>query len=1175
MQQFISLHNHTYFSILHSLISPKDLLARAKELGQSAVGVEDYGSMAGIWDCYKAAKATNTKLIVGCEFYFTDDVKNKVDKLRYIVLIAKNAAGYKNILILNRVGFENSSIISKKIVPVVDWKMIEEHAEGVICLTGCGNGIFGQLLNDKNFEAAEATLTRLHRIYGDDLGVEVQAHNLVRPATYNAGATNQFFTNAHAIRLAQKHKLRIVPTTNAHYIKRDDSEVHDTTLAIAASQPVYSNARLKYNVSDLYMKTGEEVKSFFTRNHSEEFVDEIIANTVYFADKCETPDWIDPKFSNPTGKELPSFPIKDENDYQQFLIWKGKQSETSKALDNDKLFLRFRCEKYFFKKVPSDKRDLYKQRLYEELDVFYHCGSSSYMLIAADYIEWARQNGATLSPGRGSVGCSLVAYLLNIHFVDPIKYNLPFERFYSKLRQSFADIDADFLKAKRDDVLQYIVHKYGKDNVAQITNNIYITPKVYVRDLSRSCEFGGDRAAAVKIGTDIADIIPKKDINGNEVRTYKDILANSPLFVELIKKYPKLDKNSAICGKPRGLGLHAAGIVIGQRKLSEIVPTRIDKDNIVSVQFDKDRVEEVGLVKMDILGVEALDIIEETNRLISASGKIVPKIDYEAYDEKTYELISKGDTFCVFQFGVSSGTIDLCKKIKPKTIDDLAIITTITRPASREIREDFIKTREGRMKVKLLHPSLQNALKDTFGFPLYDESLLLIARDVAGWDLAEADKLRKLTKEKGKNPEKVEQWRQEFIEGAVKNGIKKEDAIIIWADIVIPYSKYSFNKSHAVAYSMLSFHTAYLKAHFPVEFLLAHLMSEIRSGAQNAQENIDKIKQELRNHKIKIVPPDINNSPFTYQIQGSDTLLTGLDALKFVGDDAIKEILEKRPFKSFDDFIQRVGTTVNFKTIQALSASGCLDSFGLSRKLMSLYCSDYRKKFQVWIKKHDPTKEIFSYPWPVEKEWTKPELYALEKHYLGEIFVCGKAEAYPGFFNGNSYQAKYIKQMANKDRVSPVKAEVKSIFEFKVKKETSKYLGEDMIKSTIEDQSGDQITLTIFPNKWKDMKSKIKELGRGRLKFEVGMVIHFAGTVNDYDDEKNIIMEELYDCAPPPSLPKDLKAKKISVKKKKDDNVVKGLDISDIDKAIEALEDDLFADGLIDLNDEDDQDDDI
>jgi DNA polymerase-3 subunit alpha len=382
------------------------------------------------------------------------------------------------------------------------------------------------------------------------------------------------------------------------------------------------------------------------------------------------------------------------------------------------------------------------------------------------------------------------------------------------------------------------------------------------------------------------------------------------------------------------------------------------------------------------------------------------------------------------------------------------------------------------------------------------------------------------------------------------------------------------SNSHAVVYSMLSFHTAYLKAHFPVEFLLANLMYEIRSNVKQAKENIEKIKNELKKNGIKINAPNINTSPFTYEIQKDNSLLTGLDALKFVGDEAIKDILAKRPFVSFDDFMQRVDThAVSAKTIQALAASGALDSFGLSRKLMYLYCSDYRKKFQVWCKKHNAKQEQFVYPWPVEKEWSKPELYALEKLFLGEVFICDKTEAYPGFFNSKSYPIKLIKQLADKDKVSPIRAEIKSIFEFKVKKETSKYIGQEMIKATIEDQCGDSITLTIFAKNWKETKAKIKELSRGRNKFIEGMVIHFAGSVNEYEDEKNIILDDLYSYAPPPAPPQDLKAKKTAIKKKKENNYEdKPLNIDDIDEAIESIEDDLFYEGHIELDEEDSDD---
>lgn len=1172
MPNFISLHNHSHFSILSSLSSPKDLLLRAKELNQSAIAVTDYGNMAGIWSAYKASKETGVKLIVGCEFYFLDSVSIRNGKLRFVVLLAKNAEGYKNLLSLNKIGFENSTIIGKRVIPVIDWELLKSHSSGLICLTGCGNGIVGQLLNGKQFDLAEEALVKLHDIFGDSLGVEIQSHNLMRGATHYSCAVDQPFTNRHLIRLATKLNLKIVPTTNSFYLKKENHETHDVLLAIGSMQPVYSNARIKYDVSDFYLKSGEEVKTFFSRNYSEEFAKSICENTVYFANMCENPNWVDPKYSNPTGKELPVFSVASEPDYEEFKKWSlscGLKDE------EDNLYLRFKCESILKNKIHPNKYDLYKKRLEEELDVFNYCGSSSYMLITADIVNYAKKNNIPAGPGRGSCGGSLVAYLLGIHMADPIKYGLVFPRFFSKLRNSYADVDMDFSKGKRHLVIEYIISKYGKENFAQISNIIETTPKVFVRDVARSCDLARNRTDSVKLGNNIADVIPKKDVNDRDVRTYNDIVNASPLFSEFVKKHPEFQKYSGICGKPRAFGLHAAGVIVSKRPIASIVPIRLDKDRVPSVQLDKDAIEEVGLVKMDILGIETLDIIEKTNSLIYEKTGKAPDPDYEAYDEKTYDLISSGDTYGVFQFGTSAGTVDLCRKIKPKSIEDLAIITTLARPASKDIREAFIKARQNKIANKLLHKSLENSLKETYGFPLYDESLLILAKDVAGWELDEADKLRKLTKEKGKNPEKAEKWRLEFIEGAVKNNIDKNTAIKIWHEIVEPFGKYSFNKSHAVLYSMISFHTAYLKAHYPVEFLLANLMFEIRSNAPNADENIDKIKQELRNNKITILPPDVNKSTITYELKENNELLTGFEALKSVGDDAITNILELRPYASFDDFMLRVNSSsVRAPAIQSLAASGCFDSFGISRKSIYLYCSDYRKKLQVWLKKHDPKTEKFTYPWPEEKEWSVPELYALEKNCLGEAFVCKKDKAYISqdmqFFDKKSYPIKFIRQMQNKESIPLIKAEIKSIFEFKVKKANSKFFGEAMIKATIEDEFGEQITLTVFPNKWKETKYRMKEICGSRFKFEEGIAISFSGTVNLYEDEIGIILENFFTFCPHPQLPKDLKAKKIIKNNVETDKNLNKLDLNNnLDEYINGIEDSLFDGGFIDLSDED------
>lgn len=1163
--QFISLHNHSHYSILKALPSPKDLLLRAKELGQSALALTDHYSFAGIWEAFKISKEIGIKLIVGAEFHFLSDANKKDDKLRHIILLAKNATGYRNLLSMNRLGYDNPVLAGKKIIPVIDWQLLQKYSDGVICLTSCGNGIISQHINAKNFDAAITDLKRLVEIFGkDNLGVEVQSHALNRPATHYNGSINQVFTNYHLIKLAQQFDLRVVPTCNTHYLKKEHAGIHDVLLAIGAMQPVYSNARLKYNVPDFYLKSGEEMQTFFSRNFGDEFATNICANTIYFADKCEVAEWIDPKHSNLAGKELPEFDVKQTEDYAVFTSWLSSQDENIRSLNSDDAFLRFKCYEIFSQKYKHHlslfKQAEYIERLEKELMVLKKQGFSSYMLIVADYVNWAKRNSAVYSFGRGSIGGSYVAYLLGIHAADPIRYGLIFERFQNIEKTSYPDADCDFSAADREKVIQYIHRKYGIDKVAFVSNFSRITPKVYARDIARSLEFGNNRQEAVNIGDQIADSISKdvkNSINFNDLRT-------SPLFMEYVKHHPELIQNAAILGKIRNTATHAAALVIGRRPLNGLVPLRTDKDGHQTLEHEKNNAEASGLVKMDILGLSTLDLIESTFSIINR-GKdthmTMGDIKFEEYDKKTYDLISRGDTFGVFQFGTSGGTIELCKKIKPRSIEDLAIITTLARPAAAAIREEFIKTREGKQQFTPIHPSLHNAFQKTYGFALYDESILQLGQDVAGWSLNEADRLRKMIKEKGKYPDKDKKVKEDFITGAVLNGIEHSIAVKIWNENVATMGSYTFNKSHAVLYSFLSYVTAYLKAHFPVEFLLAHLMADIKSNAPDAKLNVDRAKSELRAHNVKILPPNINQSYMAYHLLDTHTLLTGLDALKFVGDDAIQDIIEKRPFKDFDDFMQRVETKkVRSSAVQALAASGCIDHFGIPRKLIYLYCQDYRKKLQVWLKKHDPITEKFTYPWKQEPDWSKPELYALENNYLGEAFVCSKKEAFGNFFLSKEHaNVTVINASKNRTFLPSVKAEIKSVFELKVKKEGSRFLGQEMLKVTIEDEDGIQCGVTVFPEQWQRIKQQLKT-HKNKWAFEPGYAIHFVGTCNMYDNQMGVILDTLCEIAPPPSVPKDLKAKKISIKDKVPE--VAG-QVSDL---ISEIENELILEGLVDLD---------
>ena len=1160
MIDFVSLHNHSDFSILDSLAPVKELFARAKELGQSAIAITDHGSLAAAWTAFKLAQSMKIKLIMGCEMYFQDNDYNHDEKLRHIILLAKNAEGYSNLLTLNKKGFDQNVILGNKAYSVINWKLLEEHSAGLICLTACGNGILNQLLIANKMEDVKKTIVRLKSIFGDNLGLEIHPNNLKRNQNIYHEAIDQQFFNAKLIALGKEYGIRVVPTCNTHYVNKEESETHDVLLSIGSHQPVSSNFRLKYSVPEFYLKSGDEVKAFFARNNGEEYAQQLCDNSLYFAGLCEDPAWIDPKYTNPSGKELPEFPVKDQDDYDEFLQWENKQEETVKALDEDKKYLRYVCVKNFhkIKDLDENKTVLYKDRIDEELDILEFHGFSSYMLVAADYLDWARANGVAVGMGRGSVGGSLVAYLQNIHQADPIEYGLIFARFHNKEKSSYPDIDSDFAPSGREKVQNYLRKKYGEDNVACVSNINTITPKVYARDIARACELGGSKEEAIIIGNSVADSISA------EFHSIDEAMQKSAIFSAYCEKYPEYVKYKAICGKCRAWSTHAAGIIISKRALTGLVPLRKDKDGILALEYDKNKAEETGLVKFDTLGLATLDIISDTVNLIKESGGEDPLIDLKYDDKKTYDLITEGDTFGVFQFGTSAGTVDLCKKVKPSNIEDLANINALARPSAKDMREDFILTKNGKQPMVLLHPSLERAFKGTYGFGLYEECLMYLAQDVAGWSLHEADRLRKLTKEKGKNPEKVNKWRQEFIEGAVVNKVPEYIAIRIWDEVVIGFEGYGFNRSHASLYSMISYQTAYLKAHYPIQFLLANLLAEVNSNAADSAKKIQQIKKEIRAHKVKILRPDINKSSLSYKLQGKE-LITGLDALKFVGDDAIKDIIQKRPFSSFLDFMVRVDSKkVRSNTIQALASCGCLDSFNIPRKLIYLYCSDYRKKLQVWLKKHDPNKEQFAFPWPQEDDWSKSEIYALEQFYLGESFSCKPADAYGNFFKDEHPTIMTIKKSKEKTNLAGIKAVVKDVFEFKVKKETSKYLGQSMIKAVIEDKNGEQCSCTIFPDRLENMKDMMKVF-YSKAKFEPGIAICFSGNVNSYDGEVGIILDKLFNFSLNPSKPDDLKAKKISLKKE-----AKPLKPSSNELLFEDIEDEMINDGLLDAEEDSD-----
>lgn len=1425
-----------------SLITPKELFVKVKELNQNVVQISDYDTLSGSWDCFNIAKDAGIKLIIGCDFTFVDDIKNSSNvRLRHIVLSAKNHIGYKNLLALHREAFDNFIIQFKKAVPIIDWNLLEKYSDGLICTA---DDILGQLINNKQQNKAKEQAQKLKDIFNDDLAFVIQPNALVRKATSYNDYLDQSMTNRYLIKFGEELNVKIIPATNAHFLTKEQYEAHDVLLAIGSGQPVRSGARLKFN-SDFYLKSREEVYNFFSRLYKDK-IDTWLDNTLYFAEKCEEPVWIDPKYSRPNKNdlwELPHFLVENQKDYAEFKIWK-QTNELVKNKPDDVAYLRYICEIEIIKRNQENKE--YRERLEKELNVLEIKNLSSYMLIVADFLNWARENNIPVGAGRGSAGGSYVGYLLNIHEADPIKYELLFERFYNIDKTGVSDIDSDISKAGKGFVEQYISDKYGKEYFAQVSNFSQITPKPYAKFISKTFMYGGDQKSAVAVGAAIAGAIP------DDIHSVMEALDKAPLFAAYAdqSKYKHLKEYAALIGnKTYNYALHAGAVVIGQRPLAEIVPLRKTKDGDIAIEYNKDQVEANGLVKIDLLGLSTLDIIQDTFNLIKERGKKLPAIpwNYDENDQKTYEMISRGDNHGVFQLGTSGGTIDLCKRVKPKNIEDLAIITALTRPGvSKDVRDEFIQRKDGKKKVELAHPMLKRAFGATFGLGIFDECLMWLAVDIAGWDLNQADRLRKFVKDKGKNPEKSIKLREDFINDTTNNKVNfftRKQATKIWDEIVANFGAYAFNKcligstilkeggrnknspnyisikelydaknsktswgekirsgkfqllqmdedgrirpqkvkniyyngkrevfkiktingkeitgtsnhklltnngyltiaemnigtklicvgkkeiyikkgyqsiravgkkynqcgmptgernpswidgrnvyfnkakkdvfnrakekcefcsktdstrfefahikpleecngnyiiyhsennikylcnnchkqldydkgerkkqwsrglpteideivsiefagiedvydiemnssnhnfiandivshnSHAITYSFLSYQTAYLKANYPLEFLVANLTYESGSNAQDASDNILAAKKEIRKHKVKILPPNINKSGKTYQIIDDNTLLTGFDSLKFIGSNSIPEILAKRPFKSFDDFLTRIDARkVNSKTIQALVAGGCLDDFGLPRKLMYQYSSDYRKKLQIWNKKQHLETEVFNYPFPNIEDWSPPEAYAMEVFFIGEGLSGNVRSVYPGFFDNRAINLSTLSEkysdISNNDRISVpgslgiIEGVISGFYQFKVKNPESKIFGEMMTKIDLTDPYGSSIPITIFPSKLDDFNKRLKQLGKTKL--EPGTAIHLSGTLNWFDGSLSLIFDDLKKAAPKPAMPTDLEHKSVKMKitGKKNKNIIE----NSIEDIIEEYEDVITESGLEELD---------
>ncbi len=910
--KFTHLHTHSHYSLLDGLSKIDDLISRVKELGMDSVAITDHGNLYGTIEFYKKAKAAGIKPIIGCELYVARgshlDKRPNIDDERYhLVVLAKNQTGYKNLVKL--VSYAHLDGFYYK--PRVDKELLRKHSDGLIALSACLGGEISQTLLNKGIEAAETVAFEHQEIFGKgNYFLELQQHPNIE---------EQNIVNPLILELARKTKIPLVGTQDSHYLKPDDAHAHDVLLAVQTNNRTDDKDRLTMKVDDFSITGPEETYKKFklVKGLEEQELNQIFENTQLIADQCN--------LEIELGKiQLPHFEIPD-------------------GFENADEYLKHLCYEGLKNKPMAAPKEEAKERLNYELSVIKQTGFATYFLIVQDLVNWAKNQNIIVGPGRGSAAGSLAAYLLNITGVDPLKYGLIFERFLNPARISMPDIDLDFDDARRYEVLDYVAKKYGYDHVAQIITFGTMASRGAIRDAGRALGLSYDFCD--KIAKTIPFNLPLK-------KALESITELKEMYNRDNQAKGLIDSAMRLEGVARHASTHACGVVITKEPLIEQVPlqkanpirgrdtlralaasngTSEDKEeDTVITQYEMRAVEDLGLLKIDLLGLANLTIIENTLKLIDKIHGLKINMDEIPFDDKeTFRLLREAKTTGVFQLE-SSGMKRYLKELKPNRFEDVCEMITIYRPGAMELIPEFIARKHGKRKIEYLHPKLEPILKETYGIMIYQEQLIEAVQALAGFTLAEADVLRKAVGKKIRNL--LMKQEVKFMEGALKNGTPPEVAKKFWA-LIEPFNRYGFNKSHGIAYAMISYQTAYLKAHYPVEFMAA-LMNSNAGDIEKIAFLID----EDNSMGISVMPPDINESFAYFAViptqPGDDMKIRfGLLSVKNVGENIVKAIIEERErnglFSSMEDFISRVQhKDLNKKSLESLIKCGALDSLG-------------------------------------------------------------------------------------------------------------------------------------------------------------------------------------------------------------------------------------------------------
>lgn len=1050
---FVHLHLHTEYSLLDGAIRIDDLIRKAIDLRMPAVAITDHGNLFGALEFYQKAMKAGVKPIIGCETYVAPG--SRFDKTTtsgyqdeasyHLLLLARNQQGYKNLVKLITAGYLEGFYYR----PRIDKELLRSHSKGLIASSGCIAGeIPSLLLQNRYDEAKKVALEYLEMLGKDNFFLELQDN----------GIPEQEQANRELIRLSRDTGIPLIATNDCHYLNKEDHKAHDALLCIQTGKTIKDKNRLHFSSDAFYVKTPEEMKRSFSH------VPEAISNTIAVAERCN--------LELELGKyHLPHFPVPQGHTLESYMAELARKG----------LKERFKEIEAVRGKGSFDP-EIYEKRLEYEIKMIARMGFAGYFLIVWDFIRYAKEKGIPVGPGRGSAAGSLVAYSLGITDLDPLPYNLLFERFLNPERISMPDIDVDFCMDRRDEVLRYVTEKYGQDHVSQIITYGTMMARGVIRDVGRVLDIPYSEVDR------IAKLIP----NTLNI-TLEKAMQQEPKLREITKKDPRIAEMMKIAlnleGQVRHASKHAAGVVISREPLTEYLPLYKSPKGEITTQYDMDGVEKIGLVKFDFLGLRNLTVIRKAEELINERLKKAPLAETETFsisriplnDRKTYEMLGRGETAGVFQLE-SSGMRDIIIKMKPQTFEDLIALVALYRPGplGSGMVDDFIKRKKGATRISYELPALEPILKETYGVIVYQEQVMQIASALAGYSLGEADILRRAMGKK--KPEEMAKQKERFMQGAKEKKIPPHKAEKIF-DLMAKFAEYGFNKSHSAAYALISYQTAYLKAHYPVEYMAALLSSEVQDT-----DKVVKYIYESKQMGIEILPPDVNESSWDFTVVEAherDTtehactvgkIRFGLAAVKNIGISAVEAIIEARAekgaFSSLYDFCRKVDQRrVNRRVLEALIKCGAFDFTGASRakmfaaidSMMTEAEKHQRRQSTGQVSIFDAMDGHDEPTLPDVPEWKEGQLLAYEKESIGFYLTGHPLAAYQDDIRRyGTTTTETLEQIPDGKEVT-----ICGIIAGMKQKMTKK--GEKMAIVTLEDLSG-SVEVIIFPDLYKTVQ---------------------------------------------------------------------------------------------------------